>query len=481
MGIVYRAFDPMIHRHVAIKVVRLPEDIGSTQREHYRQRILREIRSVGRLSHPGIVIIYHSGEDQGFPYIAMEFVEGQTLEELLASAPFQKTVALPLIHQISAGLDYAHGQGVIHRDIKPANIMVRADETVKIMDFGIAKAAGEMTLTEPGFTLGTPLYMSPEQVRAEPLDGRSDQFSLAVIGYCMATGSKPFQLGGAALFHKILNEPAPAPSSVYAGLPSQVDAVFAKALAKQPQQRFATCVDFARALESAWGPGVATVKVNPRDGLKYVWITPGTFTMGCSAGDEDWPCFPDEKPAHEVTITKGFWIGQTPVTQAAYERVMGKNPSRFKGADRPGEQISWKEAQRYCQAVGGRLPTEAEWEYAARADSPKSRYGALDKIAWYSDNSGQETHPVGQKQPNAWGLYDTLGNVWEWVADWYDDKYYASCPREDPQGPATGKVRVLRGGSWYSDSRSLRAAYRYTSVPGNRHSPIGFRCVRESL
>jgi formylglycine-generating enzyme required for sulfatase activity len=169
--------------------------------------------------------------------------------------------------------------------------------------------------------------------------------------------------------------------------------------------------------EAAGPASAATALANPKDGLRYVWIPPGKFTMGCSAGDVE-GCH-GEEPAHQATITKGFWLGQTEVTQAAYKRVVGTDPSYSKGAELPVEQVSWDEAQGYCQAAGGRLPTEAEWEYAARAGSPKSRYGNIDRIAWYQSNSGGHTHEVAQKEANAWGLYDMLGNVREWTADWY--------------------------------------------------------------
>jgi formylglycine-generating enzyme required for sulfatase activity len=208
---------------------------------------------------------------------------------------------------------------------------------------------------------------------------------------------------------------------------------------------------------------------NPTDDLTYVWIPPGTFTMGCSSADPE--CGPDEKPPVPVTIEKGFWMSQTPVTQEAYQRVTGKNPGYFKGAKFPADSVSWDEAQSYCQATGVRLPTEAEWEYAARAGTTVSRYGDLDQIAWYGVNSSDKTHEVMQKQPNAWNLYDMLGNVWEWTADWYGP--YAAAA----QGPPSGKIRVLRGGSWGNGPSFVRASVRSGNEPENRSNVVGFRCA----
>jgi formylglycine-generating enzyme required for sulfatase activity len=196
--------------------------------------------------------------------------------------------------------------------------------------------------------------------------------------------------------------------------------------------------------------------------------------MGCSTGDRE--CYGDEKPAHQVTITKGFWLGQTEVTQAAWQRVVGTHPGSFEGANLP-ETVTWYEAQAYCQAVGGRLPTEAEWEYAARAGSSQSRYGDIDSIAWYSGNSGLHAHEVAQKQANAFGLYDTLGNVCYWTADWYGA--YAPGSAVDPTGPASGQYRALRGGSWHNDPRFARVSYRDWSVPGYRSYFVGLRCAGE--
>jgi formylglycine-generating enzyme required for sulfatase activity len=201
--------------------------------------------------------------------------------------------------------------------------------------------------------------------------------------------------------------------------------------------------------------------------------------MGCSSGDNE--CYADEKPAHHVTLTKGFWIGQTEVTQEAYQRVIGSNPSNFHGDKLPVEQVNWNESKAYCQAVNMRLPTEAEWEYAARGGNPSARYGSLDAIAWYDGNSGSKTHEVAQKQKNGYGLFDMLGNVWEWTADFFDEKYYASSPGSNPVGAASGQYRTLRGGSWYNNARGARVSPRNWCGPGVRNSNIGVRCAGDSL
>ena len=203
---------------------------------------------------------------------------------------------------------------------------------------------------------------------------------------------------------------------------------------------------------------------NPKDLLTYVWIPPGAFRMGCSNGDKE--CFDDEKPARDVTIDHGFWIGQTEVTQAAYKLVMGADPSSFKGADLPVETVSWDEADKYCHAIGGNLPTEEQWEYAARAGNQEARYGPVDKVAWYAGNSGLKTHPVRGKDANALGIYDMLGNVWEWTDSW----------------SGSGKTsRVLRGGSWVNQSRLARVSHRFVNHPSVRGLNVGFRCSGEKL
>jgi formylglycine-generating enzyme required for sulfatase activity len=216
-------------------------------------------------------------------------------------------------------------------------------------------------------------------------------------------------------------------------------------------------------------------KTNAKDGLRYLWIPPGAFTLGCSPGDAE--CFGDEKPALRVTLTKGFWLGETEVTQAAYQRVTGKNPSNFKGPSLPVEQVTWIDANNYCRAIGGRLPTEAEWEYAARGGSAAGRYGDVGQIAWYAGNSKSTTHPVGQKQANGYGLHDMLGNVVEWTNDWHSSAI--SKEAIDPKGPGSGEFKVLRGGGWFDDPTLIRASYRSRIEVGDRDYNIGFRCVGE--
>jgi formylglycine-generating enzyme required for sulfatase activity len=203
-------------------------------------------------------------------------------------------------------------------------------------------------------------------------------------------------------------------------------------------------------------------RVNPIDGLTYVSIPAGTFVMGCSPSDTQ--CFGDEQQTlpHYKEVNKGFWLGRTEVTQAAWKKIEGTNPSRFKGDRLPIESVNWNQANEYCKTIGGRLPTEKEWEYAARAGAVDARYGSLDTIAWYAGDSGGMTHPVGLKQANAFGLYDMLGNVWEWTADDF--------------APGT---KVQRGGSWVDGDRFVRLSVRYKDHPEGFNFNIGFRCVSE--
>jgi formylglycine-generating enzyme required for sulfatase activity len=285
---------------------------------------------------------------------------------------------------------------------------------------------------------------------------------------------------------------------------------------------------------------------SPELRMDFVKIAPGEFIMGCSTGDID--CKDDERPQHRVQITKPFEIGKYEVTQAQWQSVMGSNPSAMKGDDRPVETVSKGDVQEFLNKLNARndgfqyrLPTEAEWEYAARAGSSEQFTGRLDEVAWYAGNSEDESHPVGKKKPNAWGLYDMQGNVREYVSDGYAANYYQSSPAADPTGPAPGQrggrgprggfrgqpeqpgdpapspseqfgqfgqrgprggrgglgarrggagrggpggrgqLPVMRGGAWDNPSPFLRISARYAYYGDTlRVSDVGFRVVREA-
>jgi len=224
----------------------------------------------------------------------------------------------------------------------------------------------------------------------------------------------------------------------------------------------------------------AVVPVVNSIGMRFVPIQAGTFTMG------------EDQKAHQVTLTQAFELGVYEVTQEQYEKVMGTNPSRFKGPQNPVENVSWNDAVEFCRKLSAmpaekkagyvyRLPTEAEWEYACRAGTTTmysfgDSESELGAYAWYARNSGKTTHPVGGKKPNPWGLYDMHGNVWEWCQDWHGA--YPSGAVTDPTGAASGSRRVLRGGSFSIRSSSVRSAYRTSSQPGLRNSRYGFRPAR---
>jgi len=268
MGVVYHAIDPNIGRPVAIKTIQLSGARSPEEQERLRERLFREARSAGILSHPGIVTIYDVEQEGDLAYIAMEYVDGPTLDQLLSGAPPPASAQLfSILGQTAAALDYAHGKGIVHRDIKPANIMIARDGTAKITDFGIAKITTSEQFTMTGSIVGTPHYMSPEQVQGQPVDGRSDQFSLAVITYEALTGEKPFTGDHlTTVVFKIVAEEPVAPLRLNSSLSGTIDSVVRKGLAKKPDARYATCQEYISALERAC-EGSKGWKTMPRGGV----------------------------------------------------------------------------------------------------------------------------------------------------------------------------------------------------------------------
>ncbi|MCU1302666.1 MAG: hypothetical protein JWQ87_2950 [Candidatus Sulfotelmatobacter sp.] len=236
-----------------------------------------------------------------------------------------------------------------------------------------------------------------------------------------------------------------------------------------------------------------TSKTSPESGLNYIWVPPGTFSMGCLQEQDKW-CekHPEETPQHNVTITKGFWIGETEVTVFAYKRLHSAMPPapsfnpNWGEEEQPIVNVTWDQAGTFCATDQGHLPTEAQWEFAARGKSTVPRYGDPDKIMWYQENSrGRGARAVKQHSPNYLGLYDTLGNVWEWVRDWYDPKYYSMNPTPpDPIQETRGGQEnergshVLRGGSWKNTEEFVRLTNR-NREQDVQNDAIGFRCVQD--
>ncbi|AEG93082.1 serine/threonine-protein kinase [Ramlibacter tataouinensis] len=247
MGVVYLAEDEALHRQVAVKALLLPGD--AQERADHEARFLQEAQSAGAISHPNIVTIHDLGREGEWLYIAMELLRGEELRDLMAQGAMDLPLAADLARQVAEGLAAAHAHGVVHRDIKPSNIMVVAGSHAKIMDFGVARLQSSQVRTQVGLMLGSPRYMSPEQVEGQPVDARSDIFSLGTLLYEMAAGTPPFHgedLRG--LLMAVVRADPPPPSRLNPAVPPELDAIVAKALRKQREERYQNAGELARAL-----------------------------------------------------------------------------------------------------------------------------------------------------------------------------------------------------------------------------------------
>lgn len=654
MGVVYRGLDPLIGRPVAVKTIRLDILKGESGREDALKRFIREAQAAGNLSHANIVTIYDVGEHEGLIYIAMEFIDGCSLESLLQQKrKFTLQEITHLFSQIGSALDYAHRQGIVHRDIKPANILVGRDLNVSIVDFGIARTAAS-TMTQTGMLMGTPRYMSPEQIAGKKVDNRSDIFSLGAILYELLTQRNPFEGESiTTVIYKIMHAELPPLSDFNKQLPAGLDSVVKKALARDADARYHTCGElladlkkyalavpegatvresnyhdhdtqllnaagdtvfsapvkrrkpllfflgallgllaaaffvywpggrknvqptpqggeFSRPATTPTGDGseasdvirteiaadqigptgalpagesesapknvvapapaasavqdrgqtakpvseVAVAQPIPRvqpdeslaeaaaankkgfleriffNGTVMVQIRQGNFTIGSPRGQgED-----DEHPAHKVFISD-FWLGKTEVTFEQFDlfcRETGRPLPADEGwgrGSRPVINVSWDAADSYCrwlaQKTGRnfRLPREAEWEKAAREKYPWGRSApTANQVNMKGNADGFVfTASVGSfpQGESPYGILDMAGNVWEWMADWYDPGYYQAAVGRDPQGPAAGKERVVRGGSWRDGLELIRSANRSSERPDRSLNVLGFRVAMD--
>ncbi len=410
-----------------------------------------------------------------------------------------------------------------------AELSVKMSMSIGGMQTELPEGAGASTKS----MLGTFEYMSPEQKRGEDATPASDVYSVGLMMYRLLTGK---QVG-------------PRPPSYYVkSLDLAWDELILTALEEDASGRFADAAAMRERLpgEPSTASEASSVQHKPQParpepiradtptasdaaspaddptagnelGMEFVRVEPGTFQMGSDQAD----AYKDEKPVHEVTLTHPFWMGKYPVTQGEYEKLTGRNPSHFQDEDVvksgflgigrevrrithprfPAEGVSWNNADKFCKALAGRerragrlpdgyvyrLPTEAEWEYAARGGNRSRGYtysgsNNADEVAWYRDNSGGETHEVGQLKANELGLHDMSGNVWEWCYDWYDDDFYGRSPGTNPVNTKAASDRVSRGGCWVGSSGIVRSAYRNRSSPENTGNSLGFRvCLAPSV
>jgi formylglycine-generating enzyme required for sulfatase activity len=605
---VYKAIDTTLNRTVALKVLAEPPPGDPT----FLERFWREARTAANLKHPNIVAIYEVAEVEGRHCLAMEFLPGRTLAQIV-----QEEGALPpgrvaeITEQLASALDYAHARGFVHRDIKPSNVILDDQGHVTLTDFGTVKPAEGTKLTAPWMSIGTPEYMSPEQIGGLVIKPTSDIYSLGIVCYEMLSGQVPFSGATPYVLHAHIYDSPPPLTELVAQIPEVVAEVIHHALAKKPEERFASAREMARALTAAVEdageslletaaakePDKATVPLSeettprpvrptgfpgrvvdieareeairraiaaererktppaverptPLPGVRkgvprrvaaiggillvvvllvvvvivnqprvmtepptqeppveatiewensvMVHVPAGDFFMGSS--DSDASADGDEKPRRSVYLDD-FWIDKFEVTNADFAQFVeatgyqtdaekeghSKNwREAAEGKDNhPVVYVSWNDAVTYCEWVSKRLPTEAEWEKAARGTDgriwPWGNGWDEDKVNSKDAGLGH-TRTVGSYPDGAspYGCMDMAGNAWEWVADWYQRDYYQAAPDRNPQGPNQGVSRVVRGGSCVLPQRLTRCAGRFEFIPWVRRDDLGFRCASSS-
>ena len=649
MGSVYKATDIGLQRTVALKLLN-PE---LTAHPTARRRMLQEARILARIHHPNVVQVRSVFEEGSVLAMELEFMPGGDLLGAIPVGGMAEEETVRVMKDVLAGLQALHEAGLVHRDVKPDNVLLTADGAAKVTDLGVARDSSAREKTKLGAVLGTPEYMSPEQIQGQPVDRRADLYSAGILLFRMLSGGLPYQASSEFEWQEAHVRIAPDLETLRTKGSDALVGVVKKALAKKPEERWQTAEDMKEALAplpTGGGDSMAQVaaaqavleRLEADRARRSEPATPGdqasrqarlskkreqrlataaqmaetssaasdqqqnkiieklerlaallqaglltrpefdaqktrllaepttdetpsrSFpqnahhpvltqaeepnrprntrnaavddrTQDDRSGDLEAPQFPEgpvsrtrgdageravvcpsgtfemggaDSGAHNVTLTRSFEIWRTPVTQAQYEALMGHNPSHFHGPDHPVESVSWTQAAQFCNAHsrasglpdayeirtigdstevnwhapdngGWRLPTEAEWEYAARAGATTDRYGDVNAIAWHAGNSDKSTQLVALKQPNSWGLHDMLGNVWEWV--WDRHEAFSSAARTDPSGPATGSDRVLRGGSWNYGPEYSTTVFRIRGKASYRLDVLGFRIARSCL
>lgn len=527
-GCTYEAELCMIHKRVAIKeffvknfcnrdsdTSHISVATSSNQElvDKLKQKFVDEAASIWQFNHPNIVRVTDVFEENGTAYYVMDFIDGMSLHAMLKrDGALPEARAIKYVRQVASALDYVHSQNRLHLDIKPGNIMVDQNDNAILIDFGASKQYdehGENTSTLLG--LNTVGYAPVEQMSRSFSDFNpaADVYALGATLYKLLTNVTPQD---AVLLIAGDEELLPLPTSI--SLPTR-NAV-AHAMIPQRKKRTQTVKEFlneiAESTPISEHSNVQSAKadieevtileekpfikkpelpqVSPTsidfdiDGVKFkmIKVEGGTFDMRETVASGFLGL--STKEIVQKTTLSDYYIGETQVTHALWEAVMGNNPSLFKGDILPVENVSWDDCQKFISKLNSltgqnfRLPTEAEWEFAARGGNNSNHYkysgsNNLRDVAWYVDNSGQKTHPVATKQPNELGIYDMSGNVWEWCSDRYGK--YSSSSQTNPTGPDSGSFRVRRGGSWLSFAGPCRSSNRNGNLPESVGSNLGLR------
>lgn len=463
--------------------------------EKLRGKFIDEARSIAQMSHQNIVTVSDVFQENGTAYYVMDYIDGESLSQIVRKrGRLPEQEALCYIKDVASALKYVHSLNRLHLDIKPANIMVGRDGHVTLIDFGVSKQYdeinGENTSTLMGYSAG---YAPVEQMgnRVKTFTPATDIYALGATFYTLLSGIMP-PLDATDRADEDTLEPLPTVIS------TPIRNAIKKAMNVSRNGRIQSIDDFLNLMvdestlvagESPFplnSPQKIQIKTFHANGISFdmVRVEAGTFMMGATS-EQGSDAEDEEKPVHQVTLSS-YYIGKYEVTQDLWQAVMGSNPSYFKGSRKPVECVSWNYCQTFISKLNSltgerfRLPTEAEWEFAARGGNNSNHYkysgsNTLDDVAWFGDNSGDTTHDVGMKSPNELGIYDMSGNVWEWCSDWYDS--YNSNAQTNPTGPSSDSVRVNRGGSWGDDARECRSSCRRWYTPDGSFNFFGLRLV----
>jgi serine/threonine protein kinase len=487
---VYKAVDTVLDRVVALKVLK-PMLVAD---DEAFARFTREAKTLANLMHPQIAWVWDLGEADGRYFIAMRYVDGKSLDKIITEGgilPWEQ--ALKIVEQIGGALQFAHQKGLVHRDVKPQNIILSNNEGAVLTDFGLVKALNASGMTSSTSFLGTPNYMAPELWADEDASPASDQYALACVLVEILTGRKLYDgktpLAVMAKHSKAPELPEKWPLAVLPDL----SGILVRSLAQKPQDRFVDLLAFFSALhkptalsdkqyltekqqliiENSPSPienqksKIENLQSDNPAGIEWVEIPAGEFLYGA------------KKEIRYIRMP--YLIGKCPVTNAQYKRFLDANPKyraplgwdREKRNYPPGKEshpvvnVYWNDAQAFCKWAGCRLPTEEEWEKAARGTDGRTYPWGEDWQSGKNCSSSEagigDTTPVDEFPAGAspYGVMDMSGNIWEWTASPYEEGSY-----------------VLRGGTWYGSENGLRSAYRIRFIPDLRYNPIGFRCSR---